>query len=152
MKRATWTVAGLAVLMAGCSATAPTANQNTPAQPAAQATSDRAILADGQMTADQLMQNLPKRLTQAEGDRILVDLPADKIKGDLQVSQDGRSVQQWGYRRYYGYGGYYYPYYRYGGYYYPYYNYYRPYYYYPYYYGYGSYYYPYRYYGYRRYW
>lgn len=154
MKRATWIVAGLSVLAAGCSSTAPTANQNAPAQPPAQMTSERSVLADGVTTSTQLSQILPSKLTQAEGDRLLVDLPTDKIKGSLQVNQDGRQIQQWysPYRyRYYRYGSLYYPYYLYSGYYYPYYSYYTPNYYYPYYYGYGSYYYPYRY-TYRRYW
>ncbi len=152
MKRATWMVAGLTVLATGCSTTAPTANQTDPAQPPAQISPERSVLADGTTTATQLLSNLPKRLTLAEGDRLLVDLPADKIRGNLQLGEDSRQIQQWrGRYRYYGYRSYYYPYYRYGSYYYPYYSYYQPYYSYPYYYGYGSYYYPYRY-SYRRYW
>lgn len=151
MKRATWMVAGLTILAAGCSATAPTSEQAPPAQPAPQMTSDRSVLADGTTTSSQLSQILPARLTKAEGDRLLVDLPADKLKGGLQANQEGRTVQQWGRYRYYRYGSLYYPYYLYSNYYYPYYNYYSPYYTYPYYYGYSSYYYPYSY-RFRRYW
>lgn len=148
MKRATWMVAGLTVLAAGCTSTAPTANVNAPAQ----MTSERSVLADGVTTSTQLSTILPQRLTKAEGDRLLVDLPADKLKGSVQLNQEGRQVQQWYRYRYYRYGSLYYPYYSYGSYYYPYYSYYSPYYYYPYYYGYGSYYYPYRYRYYRRWW
>lgn len=152
MKRAPWILAGLTVLAAGCSTSAPTSDQTAPAQPAPRMASDRSVLADGVTTSTQLSQVLPSRLTKADGDRLLVDLPADQIKGGLQVNQDGRTVQQWwGRYRYYRYGSLYYPYYLYSGSYYPYYSYYSPYYYYPYYYSYGSYYYPYRSY-YRRFW
>ncbi|HEY9856976.1 MAG TPA: hypothetical protein V6D05_14635 [Stenomitos sp.] len=141
MKRATWILAGLTVLAAGCSTTAPTSNQTAPAQPTPQLAPDRSAMADGGAAPSELQ--LPSRLTQAEGDRLLVDLPADKLKGGLQMNQDGRTVQQWWRYRYYRYGGYYYPYYNYGSYYYPYYSYSYPYYTYPYYSYYGSYYYPY---------
>lgn len=152
MKRATWMVAALSVMAAGCSTTAPTANLNAPAQPDAQMTSDRSVLADGVTTPNQLSTILPKRLTQAEGDRLLVDLPADKLKGGFQIGQDDRKVQQWRRPyRFYRFGSLYYPYSLYGSYYYPYYSYYTPYYTYPYYFNYGSYYYPYRY-SYRRLW
>lgn len=152
MKRATWIVAAMSVMAAGCTTAAPTANPNTPAEPAAPMTSDRSVLADGVTTSTQLSTILPKRLTKAEGDRLLVDLPADKLKGTLDLKQEGRQVQQWySPYRYYRYGSLYYPYYSYGSYYYPYYSYASPYYTYPYYYGYGSSYYPYRY-SYRRFW
>lgn len=151
MKHATWIVAGVTLMAAGCTSTAPTANQNTTVPPA-EMTSDRSVLADGVTTSSQLSSILPQRLTKAEGDRLLVDLPADKLKGSLQLNQDGRQVQQWwGRYRYYRYGSLYYPYYLYSGYYYPYYSYYTPSYYYPYYFNYGSYFYPYRY-RYSRYW
>jgi len=144
MKRATWILAGLTVLAAGCSTTAPTSNQSAPAQPAPQMTSDRSAMVTD--VAPPGLSQLPSRLTKAEGDRLLVDLPADKLKGGLQLNQEGRTVQQWWRYRYYRYGSYYYPYYYNYPYYYPY--------YYPSYYPYYSYSYPYYYpyyYRYRRY-
>ncbi|HEY9899543.1 MAG TPA: hypothetical protein V6D00_10205 [Pantanalinema sp.] len=163
----TWIVTGLAIAAAGCSTPAPTVNSTADAQqPAAQLAPERAVLMDGQATNDEVLKALPRRISEADAQKMLVNLPADKLQGPLAQGNE-RSTQQrwgrgwrgrgfgwggrgfgfgglgWGGFSYYPYNNFYYPYYLSAGYYYPYsYPYYGSY-YYPYYYGYGNYYRPY---------
>lgn len=106
MKSATWTVTAMTFLMVGCSTTAPTANKVVSDQPADRTLAQRSVLADGQTSPEQLAKILPTRLTKAEGDRMLIDLPADKMKGDFSANQQSRKVQGGMDYGSYGYGGY----------------------------------------------
>ncbi len=101
MKRSTFLVTAISIMAAGCSTAAPTANEPVSMDPVM---TSRSVLADGSTTMEQLQARLPKMLTKAEGDRILVDLPANRLKASLTGNQSSRAVQ--GGKDYGGYGGY----------------------------------------------
>ena len=174
----------------GCAQTSTTATAPAPAIPQLQTpvngdvapdkliVDNQKIMVNGEaMTADQIRQQLPSRISAADAAKMLVQIDPDQIV--KETAESDMKTQQWrrgfygrgfygrgfygGYGLYgrglYGYGGLGYGgygYYPYGGYYWPYYSYagyYYPYsyasYYYPYLYGYGARYYPFYY---RRFW
>lgn len=167
MNAPAWIVTGLAIAATGCSTAAPTVSDAS--NPTPQADTDRGVLADGPETNDDVLKSLPKRISETDARKILVQLPTERIQDDDRSTlqrgrgrgggfrgggfrgggfRGGRSFRSFSY---FPTRGLYYPYYLTAGYYYPYYYPYDDTYLYPYLYGYRSAYYP-RYWRYRHRW
>ncbi|MBO9540767.1 hypothetical protein J7643_09275 [bacterium] len=92
----TWIVTGLALTAAGCSTAAPSVPPVSDTQnPTPQVAPERGVLAEGQEPNAEVLNALPKRISEADARKILVNLPADKVQGSL-TGDDDRSIMQRG--------------------------------------------------------